>query len=285
MWCTIADPPMLRDHRTGALLILCALLAGAALAAGHARAQRVLEQSVDYPGSEGDMPAHLYMPEGGGRRPGVLVLHTSAGPGPNLEAFARRLAAEGFVTMTPDLFTLHDFGPEGRTDHPLVLGDLDGALRFLRAYPSVDPSRTAVVGFSFGGRLAVLAAARHPDIMAVVVYYAVASFQDLGRERPVGEPALRTRPLTELAGVLRAPVLIHHGEADRTVPASQGALLHRALVTAGGSSALHLYPGADHLFNFALGAEAPAVYRPDADRLSWERTLAFLARHLGRTSP
>ena len=255
MWCTIADPPMLRDHRTGALLILCTLLAGAALAAGHARAQRVLEQSVDYPGSEGDMPAHLYMPEGGGRRPGVLVLHTSAGPGPNLEAFARRLAAEGFVTMTPDLFTLHDFGPEGRTDHPLVLGDLDGALRFLRAHPSVDPSRTAVVGFSFGGRLAVLAA------------------------------ALRTRPLTELAGVLRAPVLIHHGEADRTVPASQGALLHRALVTAGGSSALHLYPGAYHLFNFALGAEAPAVYRPDADRLSWERTLAFLARHLGGTSP
>ncbi|MEK7837891.1 MAG: dienelactone hydrolase family protein, partial [candidate division NC10 bacterium] len=64
-----------------------------------------------------------------------------------------------------------------------------------------------------------------------------------------------------------------------------GALLHRALVAAGGSSALHLYPGADHLFNFALGAEAAAVYRPDADRLSWERMLGFLTRHLGRTSP
>ncbi|HLF49253.1 MAG TPA: dienelactone hydrolase family protein, partial [Methylomirabilota bacterium] len=111
---------MLRDHRTGALLILCANLT-AALAVGPALGLRVQEQSVDYPGSQGDMPAHLYMPEGGGRRPGVLVLHTSAGPGPNLEAFARRLAAEGFVTMTPDLFTLHDFGPEGRTDHPLVL--------------------------------------------------------------------------------------------------------------------------------------------------------------------
>jgi carboxymethylenebutenolidase len=240
---------------------------------------------VDYPGSEGDMPAHLYLPGGDGRRPGILVLHTAAGPGPNVEAFARRLAAEGFVTMTPDLFALHDFGPEGRTDHPLVLGDLDGALRFLRAHPSVDPSRTGVVGFSFGGRLAVLTAARHPDLRAVVAYYAVASFQALARKRPVDEPALRTRPLTELAATLRPPVLIHHGEADRMVPAAQSALLHHALLAAGRSSTLHLYAGADHLFNFALGVEAAAVYRPEADRLSWERTLAFLARHLRPISP
>ncbi len=283
MWRTAAPRPMASRFRARTLACLGALVAAASLAPAGAGAPRVLEQSVDYPGSEGEMPARLYAPQGKGRRPGVLVLHTLAGPGPNLEAFARRLAGEGFVAMTPDLFALHDFGPEGKADHPLVLGDLDGALRFLRGQPSVDPARTAAVGFSYGGRLAVLAAVRHPDLRAVVAYSAVASFQAL--DRPLAGRAILTRPLDELAPAIRAPVLIHHGEADRVVPASQGILLHRALVAAGGSSTLHLYPGSGHLFNFALGAEAVSDYRPEADRLSWERTLAFLARHLGPRAP
>ncbi len=236
--------------------------------------------SVDYPGSEGEMPAHLYVPEGPGQRPAVLVLHTSAGPGPNLEAFARRLAAEGFVTMTPDLFALHEFGPAGRADHPLVLKELDGALAFLKAHPAVDPSRIGAVGFSYGGRLAVIAAAAHSDLKAIVVYYAVSSYQALALERPVAGRALGTRPTTELAPSIHAPVLIHHGEADRTVPPGQAELLHRALGAAGRSSTLHLYPGADHLFNFQIAGEGPSTYQAAAARLSWARSLTFLERHL-----
>lgn len=72
-------------------------------------------------------------------------------------------------------------------------------------------------------------------------------------------------------------MLIHQGEADRTVPASQASLLHRALLAAGKSSTLFLYPGADHLFN---DGEGSATHLPEADRLSWERTLAFLKQHL-----
>jgi carboxymethylenebutenolidase len=237
--------------------------------------------SVDYPGSEGEMPAHLYLPGSGGRRPAILLLHTSAGPGPHLEAFGRRLAAEGFVTMTPDLFALHDFGPEGRADHPLVLQDLDGAFAFLKAHPAVDSSRIGVVGFSYGGRLAAIAGAAHPEVGAVVVHYAVSSYQALARQRPVGGRALRTRPITEIAGSIRAPVLIHHGEADRTVPPDQARLLHRALTAAGRPSTLHLYPRADHLFNFETAGEGPTTYQEEAARLSWERTLDFLKRHLG----
>lgn len=260
-------------------LALVALSATMALSAGPA-SLHVVERSVDYAGSEGDMPARLYSPDRGGRHPGILVLHTSAGPGPNLEAFARRLAAEGFVTMTPDVFALHEFGADPRHDHPLVLKDLDGALAYLKGQAAVDPARLGVLGFSFGGRLAVIAAARYPDLSAAVVYYAVASFQELARDRQVSQAFLRTRPVTELAGSVRAPVLIHHGEDDRSVPASQGALLQRALEAAGKSSILHLYPGADHLFNFSISIEGPGTHHPEADRLSWERTLGFLRRYL-----
>lgn len=237
----------------------------------------VAARAVEYPGSEGEMPAHLYLPDGDGRTPAVLVLHTVAGPGPNVEAFARELAGAGYVTMTPDVFSLHDFGPDGRTDHPLVLGDVRGALAWLAAQPRVDRERIGVVGFSFGGRLAVLLAAMAPErVQAVVVYYAIASHQALGRA--VAGRAARAAPLTERAGALRAPVLIHHGDADTNVPAAQARLLHEALVAAGASSTLHTYPGADHLFNFSLGPDAR--FHPEAAALAWERTRRFLDRHL-----
>src|SRR5213593_1625401 len=131
-------------------------------------------RAIEYPGSEGEMPGHLYEPGGSAQLPGVLVLHTLAGPGPNLEAFAKRLAAEGYVTLTPDFFALHDFGPDGRTDHALIFKDLDGALEYVASHPRVDRTRLGVVGFSFGGRIAVILAAAWPErIGAVVSYYAV----------------------------------------------------------------------------------------------------------------
>jgi carboxymethylenebutenolidase len=243
----------------------------------------VQEQAVEFVGSEGGQPARLYVPRHdppvARRLPGVLVLHTAAGPGPNLEAFARSLAAQGFVTMTPDLFSLHDFGPEGRTDHPLILKDVEGALHYLAAEPRVDPERIGIVGFSFGGRLAVLLAARAQErVRAVVVYYAVASHHALGQ--PLAGRAARAEPLATHVPAIRAPVLIHHGEADAGVPVAQARLLHQSLTAAGKSSALHTYPGADHLFNFSIGPDVR--FHPAGARLSWERTLTFLGQHLAR---
>jgi carboxymethylenebutenolidase len=264
-------------ERVGARGLLAVLALLLALAPGEVQAVR--EIPVDYPGSEGPMPARLWVPEGRGPRPGVLVLHTILGPEPAIEQFARDLAAEGFVTLTPDLFALHEFGAEGRVDHPLVLGDLAGALAFLRGRPEVHGQPLGVVGFSFGARLAVLAAALHPELRAVVAYYGVASFQALARHRPVGGRALASVPLTERVGALQAPVLLHYGEADGVVPPEQGRLLHEALRAAGKASTLWTYPGADHRFNFP-GAQ----HHPEAARQSWERTVAFLRAHLSSGS-
>ena len=223
------------------------------------------------------MPAQLYVPAGAGRLPGVLVFHTLAGPGPNVDAFARELAGAGYVTLAPDVFALHDFGPDGRTDHPLILKDAEGALAYLKRHPRVDPDRLAFVGFSFGGRLAALMGALHPDeVRALVIYYAITSHSLL--RGPRLPSAAKAVPLTQRVGALRAPVMIHHGEVDANVPVAQARLLHQALVEVGKSSVLHVYPGADHLFNFALGPDAR--FHPEAARLSWQRTLDFLARNL-----
>lgn len=247
------------------------------LAAATGPAEPVTAAALDIPGPDGEIPAHLYRPPGEDRHPAVLVLHTAAGPGPNVEAVARRLAAAGYVTLTPDLFGLHDFGAGGRVDHPLVLGDAAAALAFLGRHPRVEGGRVGVVGFSFGGRVAVLLAAGSPDrLRAVVVYYAVTDFRKLGR--PLAGRMARAESLAARVPALRAPVQIHHGAADSQVPVDQGRMLHAALQAAGRAGELHVYPGADHLFDFRLGPDAR--FHPEAAGLAWDRTLGFLDRHL-----
>jgi carboxymethylenebutenolidase len=259
------------------LVLLVVILALLVDPRASAPADAVRASEIEIAGSEGEVPARLYLPGAGEPRPALLVLHTANGPGPNVEAVARALAAEGYVALAPDLFNLHDFGAEGRTDHPLILGDLDAALDHLARHPSVDAGRLGVIGFSFGGRLAVLLAARKPDrIRAVVAYYAVTDHGALGR--PLAGRAAHARPLSDHVAAIRAPVLLQHGDADRNVPVEQSRLLHRALVAAGKTVELATYPGADHLFDFTLGPEARP--HPEAARTAWRRTLDFLRRHL-----
>jgi carboxymethylenebutenolidase len=260
-------------HCVVLLVLVMTVLPGLAAAP----ADRVRASEVEFTGSEDAVPARLYLPGARPPRPALLVLHTANGPGANVEAVARALAAEGYVALAPDLFNLHDFGADGRTDHPLILGDLDAALEYLARHPAVDARRVGAVGFSFGGRLAVLLAARQPErIRAVVSYYAVSDHRALGR--PVGGRAARARPLADHVSTIRAPVLLQHGEADRNVPVEQSRLLHRALVGAGKTAELATYPAADHLFDFTLGPEARP--HPEAARQAWRRTLDFLRRHL-----
>jgi len=109
--------------------------------------------------------------------------------------------------------------------------------------PSPHPQgriQLGVVGFSFGGRAAVILAATRPErIRAAVSYYAVTSHPHLAGA--LSGRAARAEPLPARVEAIRAPPLIHHGEADANVPVEQARLLHRAMLAAGKSSSLYTY--------------------------------------------
>jgi carboxymethylenebutenolidase len=74
------------------------------------------------------------------------------------------------------------------------------------------------------------------------------------------------------------PLLILHGEADSDIPVALAHRLYDRLRAHGGEVEMHLYPGAEHVFNgpWASGYSA----RDAAD--SWARTIDFLRRRLSR---
>lgn len=80
---------------------------------------------------------------------------------------------------------LFDFRGHGRSEGDFVtLGheevrDTEAALAFLLQQPGVDPGRIGIIGTSMGGATAILAAADHPELAAVVVEGVFSDVRDI----------------------------------------------------------------------------------------------------------
>jgi carboxymethylenebutenolidase len=71
--------------------------------------------------------------------------------------------------------------------------------------------------------------------------------------------------------------MLHYASKDERINA--GIPAYEAALKANGKTyELHMYEGVDHAFNNDTG---PARYNAEAAKLAWERSLAFLAKHLG----
>jgi len=105
----------------------------------------------------------LFIPDGEGRRPAVIVLGGSDGG--TYEPAAAIFASRGYVTLA-----LAYFGMEGLPDSlvNIPLETVERAIRWLEAHPRVDQDAIGVWGASKGAELALLAASHYPQIKAVV---------------------------------------------------------------------------------------------------------------------
>ena len=109
--------------------------------------------------------AVLYIPEGKGPFPALLVLNGSEG-GMN-ENKAALLASCGYAAMA---LAYSNYESLPKTIKEVPIEYFEKAVDFLKSQAEVDEDRLGVTGFSYGGMLSLYLASRCPDFKAVVAY-------------------------------------------------------------------------------------------------------------------
>jgi dienelactone hydrolase len=165
---------------------------------------------------------------------GAAVLHGFGGhpDQPHIVATCNALAEAGIAALR---FAFRDHQPP-RMTLASALADAAGGIRVLKAHPDV-PERLGVVGFSFGGAVAALAAGRDSRIRAAVLAAAPAQFGD--------DP--KWKPMAELSRT-RARVLLVWGSRDSQVPFENAERYAAVLSQARVPNTIVTIEGGDHDF-------------------------------------
>ncbi|PTR28907.1 carboxymethylenebutenolidase [Rhodococcus sp. OK519] len=128
--------------------------------------------TVKVPTPEGSIDAVLETPPGAGPWPGVVVVHDALGVGRDIRGITARVAARGYLTLTPDLYTRG-----GRTRcvtrvfrelirrQGRAVDDLLAARDLLATRPDCT-GKVGVIGFCMGGGFALVSAPRGFDASA-----------------------------------------------------------------------------------------------------------------------
>ncbi|HEX4955505.1 MAG TPA: S9 family peptidase [Thermoanaerobaculia bacterium] len=232
----------------------------------------------------------------GVRYPAVLWIH--GGPhGMHSHAFSERtqiLAALGWGVILPNPRGSTGYGQAfadgtlsdwGGGDYQDLMAALDGAIA---QHDWIDPGRLAVAGGSYGGYMTnwvvtqtdrFKAAVSWAGLSNLISFYGTSIYPDLIEaeygERPWQrwDALWQDSPLAHVAK-LKTPLLLVHGENDNDVPIVQAEEMFLAAKKLGVPTELVRYPGEGHGIN-----------RPSFRRDFYQRTLAWLERHLGPAPP
>lgn len=244
-------------------------------------AEGVATEDVRIDGAGGyALPAFVARPEADGRRGAVIVVNEIFGIHDYIKDVCRRLAHAGYVAIAPDLFDRAG-DPAPLTDYEAirqivatatneqVMGDIAGAIGWLKAQDFVKSDAIGVTGFCWGGSVVWMAAARFSDIKAGVAWYG-----RLVAAQPGGFGYEEGRPWpVDVAAELKAPVLGLYAGEDQGIPVSSVETMRAALAAAGNPthSEIIVYPGAAHGFH----ADYRASYDAEAAADGWARLLAW----------
>jgi dienelactone hydrolase len=213
-------------------------------------------------------------------RPGVIVVHEWWGHNEYVRKRARMLAKEGYTALALDMYgdgkqashpeDAQKFMMETISNAEVANARFDAALDLLKKHPSTDSTKTAAIGYCFGGAVVLHMARSGKDLDGVASFHG-----NLATETPA-------KP-----GAVKAKVLVLHGADDPFVPKEQVEAFKREMDAAGADYAFIEYEGAVHAFtNPAATANGekfklPLAYNEKADEESWAELQRFLGDLFG----
>lgn len=227
----------------------------------------VESSTVEYRNGDVTLTGYLSKPQKKGKYPAILVIHENRGLNEHTRDVARRFAANGFVALASDALsrkggTASFETPEkareafSSLDMNTVISDLNAALEYLNSHPNVKKGKLASIGFCWGGARSFTLATEPNNLKAAVVFYGTAPTED------------------QLAKA-RVPVLGIYGSKDERIT-SKVPEVAATMKKLNKTYEYKIYEGAEHAFFNDTGNR----YDAEAAKDAWEKTLAFLKKHV-----
>lgn len=214
-----------------------------------------MTKRISFRGIEGE----LAEPSGSDEAPALVLVQEWWGVNDHIRDLAERFAKEGFLVVAPDLYhgrTTKDATEAGKwmteLDTLAAVEEIGATLAHLKEHPRSN-GKVGVTGFCLGGAL-TLASAAHLPVAAAVAFY--------------GIPPAEKADLSKIT----APAMMHVGKKDDWVTPERAEDVKKKVP----GLELHLYD-ADHAF---ANDTRPEVYDAASAKLAWDRTVAFLKKHL-----
>ena len=239
----------------------CALMLSASLAA--APAGRSVEYIQD---EQGAVSGYLALPSGKGTHPGIILIHEWWGLNEDIRQKAREYAEAGYAALAVDLYegrvttrpeVAQELATKVRGDTQAAFAHLRAALEWLGSHPRVNGQRLASVGWCFGGGWSYEIARNQLGTKASIIYYG------------------QFNPKDDLSK-MRATILGHFAEQDLYIRVDDVRQFQAKLSTLNGEHEVFIYPNTQHSFD---SSNRPAYDAKASDR-AWQRSLAFLRKHL-----
>jgi carboxymethylenebutenolidase len=243
--------------------------------------ESMLAESITITGDKGEpISAYTARPMGPGPFPGIVLIHHLPGWGEFYREMTRKFAHHGYAAISHNLYHRAGEGSaddvaakvraEGGVPDAQVIGDTEGAVKWLRAQPYVN-GKVGIIGSCSGGRQAFLYACHTKSIDACVELWGgrvVQAKDDLPPKQPVA-PIDFTKNLS-------CPLLGLFGNEDRA-PSPEQVDQHEAeLKKHGKNYEFHRYDGAGHGFFYY---HRP-MYRVEQTADGWQKIFAFFKKHL-----
>lgn len=205
--------------------------------------------------------------------PVVLVVHQWKGLGPYEKGRADMLAKEGYNAFAIDMYgqgvraaNIEEAGKLAgiyKGDPELARQRIAAALAHARTLENADTKRIAVMGYCFGGTMALELARSGADFDGVVSFHG----------------GLASKAPATTQGVIKPSVLVLHGAADPFVKPDEVKTFRDEMNTARADWVFTEYAYAVHSFTEKEAGNDPgkgAAYNALADARSWTAALDFL---------
>ncbi|MFT3935764.1 MAG: dienelactone hydrolase family protein [Chitinophagaceae bacterium] len=207
------------------------------------------------------------------KRPAILIIPEWWGLTDYARSRAKQLAALGYIAMAVDMYGFGKTAPTPDSamklsgpfykDPHIAKMRFDGALEKIKTYAQTDTRNIAAIGYCFGGAQVLNLARLGEDLKGVVSFHG----------NLIGVPANKD--------LLKAKILVCHGEADQFVKPAELAAFKKQMDSIKADYTVKTYPGAMHAFTnpeaTSLGEKfkLPIAYNGAADTASWKEMQVF----------